>query len=263
MTFRREDFAEGVTLYCGDCRDVLPTLSRIDHVITDPPFEKEAHKIGRRTNASINRGVNADLDFDSINEEMRLFIAAESVRLSKGWSLFFCQAEAVGDWRDAIELAGGKYKRPLIWVKPDSSPQFNGQMPSIGYESMPLAWCGSGFPRWNGGGRRGVFTHNTNNSERQGIHPTEKPISLMRELICLFSDNGQTILDPFMGSGTTGVAAVKEGRQFVGIEIDPRYFDIACRRISDALSRPDLFTAAPKMIAKQQALPLFALPEPA
>jgi site-specific DNA-methyltransferase (adenine-specific) len=77
------------------------TLSRIDHVITDPPFEKEAHKIGRRTNASINRGVNADLDFDSINEEMRLFIAAESVRLSKGWSLFFCQAEAVGDWRDA------------------------------------------------------------------------------------------------------------------------------------------------------------------
>jgi site-specific DNA-methyltransferase (adenine-specific) len=85
----------------------------------------------------------------------------------------------------------------------------------------------------------------TNNAERSGLHPTEKPVSLMRELISLFSNFGETILDPFMGSGTTGVAAVKLGRKFIGIEIEPKYFDIACRRISDALKQPDMFQERP------------------
>lgn len=243
---KSETIAEGITVHLGDCREILPALDSADHVFCDPPYEKEAHKVGRRTHASIKTGENADLDFAAIDDETRNFLAREAVRLSKGWALFFCQAEAVGSWRDAIEAAGGKYKRPLIWVKPDSSPQFNGQMPAVGYESMPLAWCGQGWPKWNGGGRRGVFTHLTNPSDRHGVHPTEKPVSLMRELVSLFSNPGDLILDPCMGSGTTGIAAAKLGRRFIGIELDPRYFDVACERIEMALKQGDLFAPAAK-----------------
>ena len=85
------------------------------------------------------------------------------------------------------------------------------------------------------------------------VHPTQKPLDLMKWCIEQLPASAQTILDPFMGSGTTGVAAVKLGRKFIGIEIEPKYFDIACRRITDALSRPDLFIEPPKP-AKQEAM---------
>lgn len=238
-------------LYLGDCRDILPDFRVMDHVICDPPYEKEAHRSMRRTQESIKMGINVDLDFSAITDDLRHFIAVQSYRISQGWAMFFCQAEAVGAWRDALELAGAKYKRSMIWVKPDSSPQFNGQMPAMGYESIPLAWCGNGFAKWNGGGKRGVFTHLTNNQEREGTHQTEKPLSLMKELIGLFSDFDQSILDPFMGSGTTGVACVNFGRKFVGVEIEPKYFDIACQRIEKATRQGDLFLEKPKV--KQQS----------
>jgi site-specific DNA-methyltransferase (adenine-specific) len=226
----------------------------VAHVIGDPPYEKEAHKVGRRTQASVKRGINADLDFEAITVDMRLQAAKLACDASSGWVLFFCQAEAAGDWRDALEAAGGKYKRTMIWVKPDSTPQLNGQMPAPGYESMPLAWCGIGHSRWNGGGKRGVYTHLTNQKDRDGRHPTEKPIPLMSELIADFTLPGDLILDPFMGSGTTGVACVKQGRRFVGIERDPKYFEVALDRITAAVSAPDMFIARPK--PKQEAFEL-------
>ena len=84
-------------------------------------------------------------------------------------------------------------------------------------------------------------------------HPTQKPLALMRW--CLgFLPDAETILDPFMGSGTTGVACVKLGRKFIGIEIDEGYFDIACKRIADAVARPDLFISRKPPEPKQEAL---------
>lgn len=238
---RKEITIGSCRLILGDCLEVLPTIKSADHVITDPPYEKEAHKVGRRTQASVKHGVNADLDFEAITEATRSEVARLTVSMSRGWCLYFCQAEAAGAWRDAIEDAGGKYKRTMIWVKPDSTPQLNGQMPAPGYESMPLAWCGVGHSHWNGGGRRGVFTYLTNQTNRHGVHPTEKPLPLMRELVLLFSDEDQLIVDPFMGSGTTGVACLQTGRKFIGIETSEKYFDIACRRIADEFAQGDVF----------------------
>ena len=86
-------------------------------------------------------------------------------------------------------------------------------------------------------------------------HPAVYPVALPHELIASFSECGETILDPFMGSGTTGVATVKLGRKFIGIEIEPKYFDIAVRRIAEALKQPDLFIERPKP-AKQETLDL-------
>lgn len=104
---------------------------------------------------------------------------------------------------------------------------------------MVAAWCGAGHSEWNGGGRPGVFSFNKNTQGAQ--HPTQKPLPLMRHLVNLFSNEGQTILDPFMGSGTTGVAAVQMGRKFIGIEKEPKHFDIACKRIEEAQRQGDMF----------------------
>lgn len=249
---RREVLAEGVELWLGNCLDVLPTLGRCDAVISDPPFDPEAHTPNRRA----RRGglvQNAPLDFEPLDSRTRDGMAQWAAGSCDGWLLAFCQTEQVSFWRDSIEEAGARYKTPLVWVKPNSAPKFNGQGPAIGYESLVSAWCGRGVSRWNGGGSRGVFTHNTNQPDRHGAHMTEKPVSLMCELVALFSNPGQLVMDPFMGSGTTGVACVKAGRRFTGIEIDPTYFDIACERVSKALREPDMFVDAPKP-AKQLSM---------
>ena len=242
------------TLYLGDCREILPTLGKVDAVETDPPFEQECHAAVLRTAASIKTGVPALLDFGQITDELRAFLPTWAADNCNGWLIAFCQVEGVAAWRDAMEAAGLKYKRGMAWVKPDSSPQFNGQGPAQGFECMASAWCGSGHSRWNGGGKRGVFTALTNQPDRHGEHQTEKPIPLMRELVSLFTEHDSTILDPFMGSGTTGVACVKLGRKFIGIEIEPRYFDIACRRIEQAYAQPDLFVAPPQPKPVQASL---------
>ena len=241
------------TLYLGDCREILPTLGKVDAVVTDPPYEKEAHRAMCRAMSQIKTKISADLEFSAITPELRNQVALLTTRLCAGWSMFFCQAEAVGCWRDSLEAIGAKYKRTMIWVKPDSSPQFNGQMPAMGYESLALAWCGSGHPRWNGGGRRGVFTHLTNQSDRHGEHQTEKPLPLMCDLVQLFTNAGDLVLDCFMGSGTTGVACCRLGRKFVGIEIEPKYFDIACRRIEDEYKRGSFLKPSCSMSTRRQS----------
>jgi site-specific DNA-methyltransferase (adenine-specific) len=241
------------TLMLGNSLELLTTVYPVDAVITDPPFEKEAHTPIRRTQRSIREGVPDALDFAAITEELRQYIPAWAASHCAGWILAFCQVEAVATWRDAIEAAGIKYKRGMAWVKPDSSPQFNGQGPAQGYECIAAGWCGKGISVWNAGGKRGVYTHNTNGPTRDGGHPTEKPVSLMSELIGDFTRHGARILDPFMGSGTTGVACANLGRKFIGIEIEERYFDIACRRIEAAYKQPRLF-AEPAPKPKQEAL---------
>jgi len=249
---KREVIIGDCRLLLGDCLEIMTELGAVDHVITDPPFEKEAHTAVRRTQKSIREDTPAGLDFDAITDAARTAIPQWSASRCNGWLLTFCQVEAVSVWRDTMELAGLKYKRGMAWVKPDSSPQFNGQMPAQGYECIASAWCGVGHSAWNGGGRRGVFTHLTNQPDRHGAHPTEKPVKLMRELVALFSNTGQTILDPFMGSGTTGVACLREQRKFIGIELSEKYFDIACARIRDAHSRPDMFIEAARAPEPEQ-----------
>jgi len=241
------------TIFHGDCADVLPSLGVVDAMITDPPFEQECHAAVRRTAASIKTKTAVQLNFAPMSQDLRAFIPAWASENCTGWLIAFCQVEAVSAWRDAMEAAGLKYKRGMAWIKPDSSPQFNGQMPAQGFECMASAWCGTGHSRWNGGGRRGVFTALTNQPDRQGEHQTEKPIPLMRELVSLFSDDGATVLDPFAGSGTTGIACQRLGRRFIGVELDPNWFNLACRRLEATMAQPDLFIpTAPA--PKQEAL---------
>jgi site-specific DNA-methyltransferase (adenine-specific) len=243
------------TLYLGDNTEIMQGLGGVAHVISDPPYEDELHKAMGRIRRNDGQEMIQTLGFDGVNAS-RADAAERIVRVSNGWVILFCLAEGVRAWRDALQQNGAKYDTCLAWIKPDAMPRFNGQGAARGFECAVTAWCGRGYRVWNGGGRRGVFTHCVN-TNRQGEHPTEKPVPLMEELVSLYSQPGQTILDPYMGGGTTGVACVRTGRSFIGIEIDPKWFDLACRRIEEAERQPDLFVApvatTPDMFASVSA----------
>lgn len=249
------------TLYLGDCMEIVPLLEPVDHVFCDPAYEKITHdaknskrKAGRTDGKRDLQG----LDFPPIDEIREPFVAMiEDV--CQGWFAAFCTSEGIGRWADVINASAMKYKRACHWIKPDGAPQLNGQGPAQGAEHFVTAWAGKGYARWNAGGKRGVYTHLVNPPDRHGGHPTEKPWRLMVEILKDFTNPGETILDTFMGSGTTGVACVKLGRKFIGIEMIPEYFEMARRRIEAEHRQTDMFMQIPQIPkARQEKLNLEA-----
>lgn len=251
--------ARGYGILAGD----NPAPSRVQAVITDPPFADDAHIKQRR---ALTRGEAGGgkrqvelrpIDFAPLTDDVQRAVCEASAELCDGWFLAFCQQEQVAGWREAMETAGIGWRRAQVWIKPDGSPQFTGDRPGVGHESIATGWCGSGRSRWNGGGRHGVYTHSKHDPGMghggpSNWHPTQKPQRLMAELVSLFSQPGDVVLDPFMGSGSTGVACITLGRRFVGIEREARYFDIACERIRLAEAQGSLLP--PAMTAQQQPL---------
>lgn len=227
------------TLYQGDCLEILPTLGPVDAVVTDPPYGIEytarkqtgKDKLKGRVKLHVNESesvIGDNKPFDPIP-----FLEFDNVIL---W----------GANHYSNKLPHGRW---FVWDK-RGDPKFYG---ITTFSDCEIAWCkGPGADRmykqiWNGIVREGEPAKE--GQYRQ--HPTQKPIALMQW--CVEKTTG-TVLDPFMGSGTTGVACVKLGRKFIGIEIDPGYFDIACKRIEEAQRQPDLFIERPK--AEQVALDL-------
>lgn len=210
----------------GDCRDVLPTLGKVDAVVTDPPYGINADQgaaIGG-TDASgryIRRPKQYEGGWDSERPDDALLgavVASGKVSIIWGGKYF----------ADALPRGG----RWLFWDKLNSMPSYSDG--EIAWTNIPgavvkkITQCNNGMASMVDGDR---------------WHPTQKPERVMRWCIG-FILNAQTILDPFMGSGTTGVAAVQMGRDFIGIEREPKYFDIACRRIEQAQRQGDLFIEA-------------------
>jgi len=203
------------TLYLGDCMDVMPGLGRVDAVVTAPPY---GIGITRSNRLAISRGMGGR-NWDDVAADM-------------SW-LFPMKIPAI--------VWGGNYftmpptRAPLVWDKNNAGRDF---------ADFEMAWTNLDMVA-----RRFVLRPMNMDGGKQ--HPTQKPIALMEW--CLgFLPHAHTILDPFMGSGTTGVACVNLGRSFIGIERDPEYFDIACRRIEEAHRQADLFVAKPAHIPPQQ-----------
>jgi site-specific DNA-methyltransferase (adenine-specific) len=218
-----EHLAEGVTCILGDCREILPTLGKVDAVVTDPPYG-----IARTWKGGSGHGWRN---------------ACEQSKLRNQWDAATPDAallKMLTDPAKEVIIWGGNYfdlfpsRGWLVWNKPERG---------FSLAEAELAWTNIDTV---------IRVFDGIRSDPCREHPTQKPIDLMKW--CVGRLKGQTILDPFMGSGTTGVAAVKLGRKFIGIEIDPRYFDIACRRISEALRQPDLFIER-QQPAKQWLLP--------
>jgi site-specific DNA-methyltransferase (adenine-specific) len=209
------------TLYLGDCREILPTLGKVDAVVTDPPYGIAhvwkggfGHGWGKARDESILRN---EWDDKPLNLEMiALLLAAAKEHIIWGGNYF--QLPPSRCW--------------FVWNKPERG---------FSLAEAELAWTNKDTV---------VRVFDAPRSEPDREHPTQKPVALMRW--CVQKTKG-TVLDPFMGSGTTGVACAKLGRKFIGIEIEPKYFDIACRRIEQAYKQPDFFIEKPAP-AKQEAL---------
>lgn len=213
---RKEVLAEGVELWLGDCLTILPTLGRFGALVTDPPYgiadkwkggSSDKHGWGKAKTESELRN---KWDAEPLDRQaISIILAAAS---------------------EAIIWGGNYFPLPLsrcwlVWNKPERN---------FTLAEAELAWTNRDNV---------VRVIDAPRSDVGREHPTQKPVEVMRWSV---EKTHGSVVDPFMGSGTTGVAAVKLGRQFTGIEIDPGYFDIACRRIDAALKQPDLFIEAPK-----------------
>jgi len=231
-------------LHLGDCLDPVTGLASltdksVDHVITDPPFtQRTSENMRSRKDAGDGGGYIGDshrrrIDFDGIDGAEGQ-IVAETIRVSRRWCICFCALEQIGKYESA---AGKSWVRATVWHRTNSAPQFTGDRPGQSCEGISIMHR-AGRKRWNCGGRCAFYDGPTINSvgdKDRGIdHPTVKPTWLMESLIRDFTDPGDTILDPFAGSGTTGVAAIRLGRNFIGFEKDPKYHAIAMKRLNAA-----------------------------
>jgi hypothetical protein len=231
-----------VTLYHGDCRDVLARLiAPVDVVVTDPPYSDHVHdksRAGARMTLDPDRPSSfsrrVDFGFESLSDELRTVAADLFAQLARRWVLVFSDVESAPEWKTQLELSGLEYIRTGAWIKIGATPQFTGDRPAAGFEAITIAHR-SGKKQWNGGGKHAVWSHAIaldRDGKSPRHHPTEKPIALMNELVHLFSDEGEVILDPFAGSGTTLVAAKTLGRKAIGVELEERWCEAAAKRLA-------------------------------
>ena len=214
----------------GDNRDVLPSLPdrSVHHCIVDPPYSKEVHS------RSIRRTYLPDVaeqpcrktrafafGFDHITPEEQTFCAKHFARVATRWSLVFSDTETAASWRTEMTGAGLDFIRFGFWVKDRAMPQISGDRPGSRVEQITIAHP-KGRKKWNGGGLGNVWQHpvvaNCSGHRSDRVHPAQKPESLMLELVGLFTSPGDIVLDCYAGSGSTGVAALRLGRRFIGVE---------------------------------------------
>lgn len=223
MTCRVEQ-TEHCTLYLGDCLDVLPTLDEVDSVVTDPPYG-----IGVTRMTLGNRIVKMDhcSEWDDQSPDMSQFTAMGVPSII--WGGNYLSLPPSGKW--------------LVWDKGTGANDF---------ADCELAWTNlkgairKVFHSWVGANAK-------ERCDSDRFHPTQKPVGVMQWCLGHLPEGCDLILDPFAGSGTTGVACIRTGRRFVGIEKEPKYFEIALKRIREAerMAKCDLFkepTPAPKQL---------------
>jgi DNA modification methylase len=228
MTYKRKEVIGGQTLYLGDCMEVMAALEPVDAVVTDPPYgiglNTDNSRFSGGNAASISRRGNGagTANGKPIANDSEPFDPSPILRAGKqhiiwGWN----------NYPDKLPRGAC-----LVWIKR------NDEAFGSFLSDAELAWMSKG----HGVYCRRDLSNNAIALTRQ--HPTQKPVALMEWCLGFFP-NSQTILDPFMGSGTTLVACQRLGRNGIGIELDPDYFEIACKRVDEATRQPDMFVRQP------------------
>jgi site-specific DNA-methyltransferase (adenine-specific) len=221
------------TLYLGDCREILPGIGKVDAVFMDPPYGVNG---SQNTKTAQRRGGRKN-DYASFVDSVD-YVASVAV-VAAEMCLTICSRMVVTPGNRCLTL----------YPEPDSfgaiyQPASVGLQPWGRADAQPILYYGkSPYGGTQLPGKRCSFVL-TESAEANG-HPCPKPIGLIKSIISNTTLVHEQVLDPFMGSGTTGVACAKLGRKFIGIEIEPKYFDIACRRIEQAYKQPDLFITKP------------------
>lgn len=213
MSYKRMEVIGDCTLYLGDCMEVMPTLGKVDAVVTDPPYGIGASRMsmGKWRTSRMSKS-----DWDDVAPELLPILELGVPSIIWGANNFVLPAS----------------RAFLVW---DKGAGFKGR----DFAECELAWCS-----FDGNARVFSFDPLARGAYRDKRHPTQKPLELMQWCMS-FVPKAEIILDPFMGSGTTGVACAKRGLRFVGVELDESYFDIACERIRKAYAEPDLFVERP------------------
>ena len=209
-TWKRREVIGNATLFLGDCLEILPTLPKVDAVITDPPY-----------------GVGVEYSGDWVDDEAlidRVCVPAINIYRSLG----------------RVAMTPGN-KHLWRYPKPDDvgvwfNPAGTGFSP-WGFQLAHIIIYYGKCPNRNSGNS----TWAQSGGEKDNRHPCSKPFEFMRWIVGKASVEGETVLDPFMGSGSTGIACLHYNRPFIGIEIEPKYFDIACERIENAQRQERLF----------------------
>ena len=228
---------QGATLYHGDCMEILSTLEKVDAVITDPPY-----------------GVDRDKGFEGFEGFGGLGRPIARKQYVGEWDSARPSVEHINAMVRAGNLAvvfGGNYFADLlpvgthwiVWDKKNTMPTFG---------DCELVWTNSSRKSVK---KITVEYNGLLGKEKDRQHATQKPVRLMEEIVLNYTKPGQSVMDPFMGSGTTGVACARHGRAFTGIEIDKHYFDIACERIEAAYNQPRLFNEVEEAI-EQESFPI-------
>jgi site-specific DNA-methyltransferase (adenine-specific) len=226
-----------IRLYCADCLDVLPQLEAgsVDAVVTDPPYGVD---LGRTSGSGSGHGLVRD-GYEGFEDTYHNFVSEVAPRLNV-----------------CLDVA----KRAAVFTGPHVHEQ---RKPDViggifcpagtgrhrwGFKTfLPVLFYGTA-PRLNEGGRQ-TSCLSCATAEPNG-HPCPKPLEWMQWLVATTSDSGDVVCDPFMGSGTTGVACIRTGRRFIGIEKEPKYFAIAVKRIEAELSRNALFEKPPQIVQR-------------
>jgi DNA modification methylase len=228
------------TIYLGDCLEILPTLAGVDAVVTDPPYG--THDLGggygRRQLHSENGRTGRTIVNDN---DISMFASCLSAipKLS-GYLIAFYGARRTVEFINAI--VGWEYVGEIVWDKKQMGLGY-----TIRYSHESIAVLKKGEVVRPNFAIDSVIEHH----QQEKLHPHQKPVALLERLI---EWQAGTILDPFMGSGTTGVACANLGRRFIGIEIEPKYYDIARKRISDAYAQGRLFDNEPTPPPEQGTL---------
>jgi DNA modification methylase len=264
------------TLYLGDCLEIMPTLGRFDAVVTSPPYDNlrtyndappvdtfavigeiarmlkpggvcmwnvaDATVNGSETGTSFKQALHAMQCGLNLHDTM-IYIKnnvnfPDSVRYFSGHEYMFVFSKGRPKTFNPIKDRVNKYAGRAMH---GTDRQADGSKTRISGYGKIIQKSGMRFNWWR----------LTNNQPDNG-HPAPMPYAMAHDHAVTWTNPGESILDPFMGSGTTGVACAKMGRKFTGIELDERYFDIACRRIEEAYAQPDMFVEPPKPAKQEQ-----------
>lgn len=226
------------SIICGDMFAVVPYLEGFHLVLSDPPYDERTHDGARRGGLDAQQIDFEPFDVDTLRRAF--VVCAEAGLPSLRWIVSTVDHAHVGalqtePLRDRSGQTALDFVRVGAWVKFGNAPQFTGDRPAQGHESVVHLHAAGSLSeawRWNGKGRAGVYVHRPERRTKTPRHPAAKPVALLAELMMLFSDPGEVVLDPFAGDGGVLVAAHLLGREAIGIELDEKWCNVARERLA-------------------------------
>ena len=225
----RKEVIGNAELWLGDCREVLPLLPKVDAVITDPPYGISYVSARRKRGPTEMLANDDDAPTDAVFDMAELMVDGGAMYLATRF-------DVAAQWNDAMRGAGLTLKTPIFWDKGNhTSGDLEGD---FGAQVEIFLFAHKGRHKLRGRRLANLWRIPR---DAASDHPTPKPVGLMERMVACSTDDGGLVLDPFMGSGSTGVAAMNLGRRFIGGEVEPRWFDACCRRIEDAQRQARMF----------------------